>query len=119
MSEDYLMKDGVVLSPINGTDLGLRDRVEMINKDSDLQVFIHTYSTKANQVQRAAAPYQEYLMVLKKKRKMQFGAQTRTHEFQENDLEDFFLTNSLLSFVTFSLHKHNRSSTLAPSLAST
>ncbi|KAF9202594.1 hypothetical protein BGZ59_002079 [Podila verticillata] len=62
MSEDYLMKDGVVLSPINGTDLGLRDRVEMINKDSDLQVFIHAYSAKANQVQRAAAPYQEYLM---------------------------------------------------------
>ncbi|KAG0026325.1 hypothetical protein BGZ81_006458 [Podila clonocystis] len=62
MSEDYLMKDGVVLSPINGTDLGLRDRVELINKDADLQVFIHAYSAKANQVQRAAAPYQEYLM---------------------------------------------------------
>ncbi|KAG0336740.1 hypothetical protein BG000_006214, partial [Podila horticola] len=62
MSEDYLMKDGVVLSPINGTDLGLRDRVEMINKDSDLQAFVHAYSAKANQVQRAAAPYQEYLM---------------------------------------------------------
>lgn len=88
MSEDYLMKDGVVLSPINGTDLGLRDRVEMINKDSDLQLFIHTYSTKANQVQRTAAPYQEYLMVLKMKNAI--WAQTRTHEFQESDLEDFF-----------------------------
>ncbi|KAG0077468.1 hypothetical protein BGZ92_001910, partial [Podila epicladia] len=62
MSEDYLMKDGVVLTPINGTDLGLRDRVEMINKDADLQAFVHAYSAKANQVQRAAAPYQEYLM---------------------------------------------------------
>lgn len=57
------MKDGVVLSPINGTDLGLRDRVEMINKDSDLQAFVHAYSAKGNQVQRAAVPYQEYLMV--------------------------------------------------------
>lgn len=118
MSEDYLMKDGVVLSPINGTDLGLRDRVEMINKDSDLQVFIHTYSTKANQVQRAAAPYQEYLMVLKKKKKMQFGHK-QGHMSSKKAILKIFLTNSLLSFVTFSLHKHNRSSTLTPSLAST
>ncbi|KAF9430731.1 hypothetical protein BGZ94_004500 [Podila epigama] len=62
MYEDYLMKDGMVLTPINGTDLGLRDRVDNINKDADLQAFIHAYSTKANPVQRAAAPYQEYTM---------------------------------------------------------
>ncbi|KAF9906944.1 hypothetical protein EC991_011418 [Linnemannia zychae] len=62
MSEDYMMRDAVILNPINGTDLGLRDRVEMINKDTDLQVFIQAYSAKANTVTKAAAPYQEYLM---------------------------------------------------------
>ncbi|KAF9934392.1 hypothetical protein FBU30_002216 [Linnemannia zychae] len=62
MSEDYMMRDAVILHPINGTDLGLRDRVELINKDSDLQVFIQGYASKANTVTKAAAPYQEYLM---------------------------------------------------------
>ncbi|KAF8928598.1 hypothetical protein BGZ47_001521 [Haplosporangium gracile] len=62
MSEDYMMRDAVILNPINGSDLGLRDRVEMINKDTDLQVFIQTYSVKANPVTKSAAPYQEYLM---------------------------------------------------------
>ncbi|KAG0380204.1 hypothetical protein BGX24_009632 [Mortierella sp. AD032] len=62
MSEDYMMRDAVILNPINGTDLGLRDRVEMINKDTDLQMFIQAYSAKANTVTKAAAPYQEYLM---------------------------------------------------------
>ncbi|KAF9129110.1 hypothetical protein BGW39_004452 [Mortierella sp. 14UC] len=62
MSEDYMMRDAVILNPINDTDLGLRDRVEMINKDTDLQVFIQACSAKANTVTKAAAPYQEYLM---------------------------------------------------------
>ncbi|KAF9093860.1 hypothetical protein BGX23_002840 [Mortierella sp. AD031] len=62
MSEDYMMRDAVILNPINGSDLGLRDRVEMINKDTDLQMFIQAYSAKANPVTKAAAPYQEYLM---------------------------------------------------------
>ncbi|KAF9349146.1 hypothetical protein BGX34_002013 [Mortierella sp. NVP85] len=89
MYEDYMMKDAVVMNPINssgmkhtfgaskllceyfeqsnsplrfGIDLGLRDRVDMINKDSDLQSFIQAYSTKANPVTKDAAPYQEYLM---------------------------------------------------------
>jgi hypothetical protein len=47
----------------NFLDLGLRDRVEMINKDTDLQAFIQAYSVKANIVTKSAAPYQEYLMV--------------------------------------------------------
>ncbi|KAG0295389.1 hypothetical protein BGZ96_011860 [Linnemannia gamsii] len=62
MSEDYMMRDAVILNPINGSDLGLRDRVELINKDTDLQVFIQAYSVKANTVTKSAAPYQEYLM---------------------------------------------------------
>ncbi|KAG0323585.1 hypothetical protein BGZ99_002718 [Dissophora globulifera] len=62
MCEDYTMKDAVILNPINGSDLGLRDQVEMINKDTDLQVFIQAYSAKASTVVKAAAPYQEYLM---------------------------------------------------------
>ncbi|KAG0291427.1 hypothetical protein BGZ97_005880 [Linnemannia gamsii] len=62
MSEDYMMRDAVILNPINGSDLGLRDRVEMINKDTDLQAFIQAYSVKANIVTKSAAPYQEYLM---------------------------------------------------------
>ncbi|KAI8346268.1 hypothetical protein B0O80DRAFT_247066 [Mortierella sp. GBAus27b] len=62
MYEDYMMKDAIVMNPINGTDLGLRDRVDLINKDADLQAFIQSYSAKANPVAREAAPYQEYLM---------------------------------------------------------
>lgn len=62
MSEDYMMRDAVILNPINGSDLGLRDRVELINKDTDLQTFIQAYSVKANPVTKSAAPYQEYLM---------------------------------------------------------
>ncbi|KAG9067554.1 hypothetical protein KI688_012338 [Linnemannia hyalina] len=62
MSEDYMMRDAVILNPINGSDLGLRDRVELINKDTDLQTFVQAYSVKANPVTKSAAPYQEYLM---------------------------------------------------------
>ncbi|KAF9181605.1 hypothetical protein BGZ51_005297 [Haplosporangium sp. Z 767] len=63
MSEDYIMKDAVILNPINGSsDLGLRDRVELINKDADLQAFIQSYPAKANSVARTVAPYQEYVM---------------------------------------------------------
>ncbi|KAG0206326.1 hypothetical protein BGX28_002227 [Mortierella sp. GBA30] len=62
MFEDYMMNDAIVLNPINGSDLGLRDRVELINKDTDLQVFVHAYAAKANPVAKEAAPYEEYLM---------------------------------------------------------
>ncbi|KAK3824434.1 MAG: hypothetical protein JOS17DRAFT_266421 [Linnemannia elongata] len=62
MSEDYMMRDAIILNPINGSDLGLRDRVELINKDTDLQTFIQAYSIRANPVTKSAAPYQEYLM---------------------------------------------------------
>ncbi|KAF9942313.1 hypothetical protein BGZ65_005097, partial [Modicella reniformis] len=62
MYEDYTMKDAIVMNPINGSDLGLRDRVDLINKDTDLQVFIQSYPAKATPVAREAAPYQEYLM---------------------------------------------------------
>ena len=58
-----MMKDAVVLNPINGSDLGLRDRVELINKDTDLQVFVEAYAAKAGPVAKDAAPYEEYLMV--------------------------------------------------------
>ncbi|KAF9994955.1 hypothetical protein BGZ80_007647, partial [Entomortierella chlamydospora] len=46
MYEDYMMKDAVILNPIN-SDLGMRDRVEMVNKDADLQVFVQAYAAKA------------------------------------------------------------------------
>ncbi|KAG9322193.1 hypothetical protein KVV02_007575 [Mortierella alpina] len=62
MYEDYMMKDAIVLNPINGSDLGLRDRVELINKDTDLQVFVEAYAVKAGPVAKDAAPYEEYLM---------------------------------------------------------
>ncbi|KAF9209297.1 hypothetical protein BGZ49_005361 [Haplosporangium sp. Z 27] len=62
MYEDYLMKDAVVLNPINSSDLGMRDRVDMVNKDMDLQAFVQTYAAKATSVPRLAAPYQEYQM---------------------------------------------------------
>ncbi|KAG0256227.1 hypothetical protein BG011_004693 [Mortierella polycephala] len=63
MSEDYVMKDAVILNPINGSnDLGLRDRVELINKDTDLQAFVQSYPAKANPVARTVVSYQEYVM---------------------------------------------------------
>ncbi|KAF8938045.1 hypothetical protein BGZ58_001683 [Dissophora ornata] len=62
MYEDYMMKDAIILHPVNNSDLGMRDRVVLINKDSDLQAFIQAYSTKATPVAKEAAPYQEYLM---------------------------------------------------------
>ncbi|KAF9165092.1 hypothetical protein BGX20_000716, partial [Mortierella sp. AD010] len=62
MYEDYMMKDAVILNPINSSDLGMRDRVEMVNKDADLQVFVQAYAAKATHVAKSAAPYQEYLM---------------------------------------------------------
>ncbi len=63
MYEDYMMKDAIVLNPINGSDLGLRDRVDLINKDTDLQAFVEAYAAKAGPVAKDAAPYEEYLMV--------------------------------------------------------
>ncbi|KAF9116368.1 hypothetical protein BGX27_003051 [Mortierella sp. AM989] len=62
MYEDYMMKDAVILNPINSSDLGMRDRVELVNKDMDLQVFVQAYAAKAIPVAKAAAPYQEYQM---------------------------------------------------------
>ncbi|KAI7828880.1 hypothetical protein BC939DRAFT_37191 [Gamsiella multidivaricata] len=62
MYEDYMMKDAIILNPINGSDIGLRGRIELVNKDTDLQVFIQAYSAKATPIDKSAAPYKEYQM---------------------------------------------------------
>ncbi|GJJ73211.1 Rho GTPase-activating protein RGD1 [Entomortierella parvispora] len=62
MSEDYMMKDATIMSPFQGPELGLRDRVELINKDTDLQVFIQASSAKATPIVKDPAPYEEFVM---------------------------------------------------------
>ncbi|KAF9429459.1 hypothetical protein BGZ76_001270 [Entomortierella beljakovae] len=62
MYEDYVMKDALVMNPINGSDLGMRDRVDLVNKDMDLKSFIDAYAIKATLVTKSATPYKEFEM---------------------------------------------------------
>ncbi|KAF9978806.1 hypothetical protein BGZ73_000075 [Actinomortierella ambigua] len=62
MSEDYMMKDAMVLNPIEGPELGLRDLVMSVSKDADLRAYVNTFTSTMTPCARTSAPYQEYTM---------------------------------------------------------
>ncbi|KAG0263686.1 hypothetical protein DFQ27_001643 [Actinomortierella ambigua] len=62
MSEDYMMKDAMILNPIEGPELGLRELVMSVNKDGDLRAYVNSFSSSMIPCARTSAPYQEYTM---------------------------------------------------------
>ncbi|KAG0233867.1 hypothetical protein BGW42_007074 [Actinomortierella wolfii] len=62
MAEDYMMKDAMILNPIEGPELGLRDLAMTINKDADLRSYVNTFASTMAPSARTTAQYQEYMM---------------------------------------------------------